>query len=114
MYLALLKFIVTRDPVIREHLSGYKKIKYLSKTITDDQVVVLTNETRNSIISDVKQFLIQQRTCRSTSDSSTLLFMTKRTVELRESILQFIDVHNANAAPIQFHLFYLILWDCGT
>ena len=51
----MLKFILARDPVIREHLSGDKKIKYPSRTIIDEQIVVLANETWNSIISVVKQ-----------------------------------------------------------
>ena len=55
VYLSLLKFIATRDPVLREHVNGDKKIKYVSKMITDEQIVVLINETRNSIISDVEQ-----------------------------------------------------------
>ena len=53
--MSVLKFIAIRDPVLREHLSGDKKIKYLRKTIVDDQLVVLANKSRNSIISDVKQ-----------------------------------------------------------
>ena len=57
VWLSLLKFIAARESVLREHLNGDKKIKYLCKTITVEQIVVMANE---------------HYSCRSTSDSGTV------------------------------------------
>ena len=95
--------------MLRDHLNGDKKIKYLSRTITDEQIVVLANESRNSIISDVKQakfysVISDSRTHISHVDQLANLVRYvhvdygQRTVALPESFLQFIDVHNAEAA----------------
>lgn len=54
VYLSVLRFISKSDSVLAQHLADDSRIKYLSKTILEEQIQVLAREVRNVLIAECK------------------------------------------------------------
>jgi len=54
VYLSILKLLAKHNQVFEQHLQSSSKIKYTSKTITEEIIQILASETRNSILKKCK------------------------------------------------------------
>lgn len=54
-YLSLLHFMSNTDTVLAQHLAGGSRIKYVSKTIMEEQIKLLAREVRSGITSECKR-----------------------------------------------------------
>jgi hypothetical protein len=111
VYLSLLKFISTVDPVLANHFQSESRIKYLSKTITDEQINILGSNIREKIVSDCNESHFFTVIADSTTDIShkdqlaiLLRFVnidySSKTVEINESFIGYYHCKNATARGI--------------
>jgi hypothetical protein len=110
-YLTLIKFIATRDPILRDHLASEEKIKYLSKTITNEQISILASQTREKILNDCKKakfytIIADSSTDITHTDQLAILLRfvcvdyDNKTTEIREHFLEYAQITDASAKGI--------------
>jgi hypothetical protein len=54
VYLSLLRFMSNSDPTLAQHLAGDSRIKYVSKTIMEEQIKLLAREVHSVLIAECK------------------------------------------------------------
>jgi hypothetical protein len=52
VYLSLLRFMSNSDPTLAQHLAGDSRIKYVSKTIMEEQIKLLAREVHSVLIAE--------------------------------------------------------------
>lgn len=111
VYLSLLKYMSTFDPVLDQHIKGDARIKYLSKTITEEQIEILAQMTVNKIIDDCKEAKFFTVIADSTPDIShkdqmavllryVIIDRDTQLVDIKESFIGYFHVVDGRAAGI--------------
>ena len=121
VYLSILKHIGRIDPILGEHINSQQKIKYLSKTITDEQVEILAANVRAKIISMCREskfftVIVDSTTDISHKDQMAMLLRfvyierESKTFKIDEHFIGFYHVINATAQGI-CDLVYKVLFE---
>ena len=70
IYLTILKHLSNIEPVLGSHLSGTSRRKYLSRTVTEEQVQMLSRMTIDEIVKSCKDSKFIRVIVNSTTDTS--------------------------------------------
>jgi hypothetical protein len=111
VYLSLLKEISKTNPTLMNHLQSESRIRYLSETITNEQIEILAKLTLNKIIEDIQNAKYWTIITDSTTDIShrdQIAILVRyvsvdyehHKVDICESFLTFVEVKDATAKGI--------------
>lgn len=112
-FLALIKYLAKFDPVMRTHLDSVSgnpgKLSYLSPDIQNEIISILGEQVRKTIIAACKKAKYYSIMFDTTPDQSheeqmsqiiRFVDIDEQSVEVRESFIDFIPVHDKTAAGI--------------
>ncbi|XP_069465605.1 zinc finger MYM-type protein 1-like [Ambystoma mexicanum] len=124
LFLTVVKLIARYNPTFNAHLNSQSRIKYVSKTITDELISMIALETRKSILDLCKEAKFFTLIADSTTDISHVDQMAilvryvhidreKNNVTINESFLSFIDIQQADAAALCSRIVNVLFGDYG-
>ena len=109
IYLSIIQLISRHNPTLLAHIQSPGRIKYLSKTITNEILDILGDQTRKAIINECKGAKFFTVLADSTTDVAHLdqlavlvqyVVIKDSTVTIKESFLNFIRLSQGDAAYI--------------
>ncbi|XP_033213675.1 uncharacterized protein LOC117170751 [Belonocnema kinseyi] len=86
IYLSVIKLTSRHNPILRMHLESLDRIKYLSKTIKNELLSTLSDQTRNSIVDAVKRAKFFTLIADSTTDVAH--------IDQMAILLRYLDLQN--------------------